>query len=83
VWLSLYFSTFKKKRFKLNFTSKTRRKNMKEILIYGALVAAVISASVPAIQQLTTSMQNGSTQINTKLNTEMNSILGTSSATAN
>jgi hypothetical protein len=82
VWLSLYFSTFKKKRFKLNFTSKTRRKNMKEILIYGALVAAVISASVPAIQQLTTSMQNGSTQINAKLNTEMNSILGTSSATA-
>jgi hypothetical protein len=82
VWLSLYFSTFKKKRFKLNFTSKTRRENMKEILIYGALVAAVISASVPAIQQLTTSMQNGSTQINAKLNTEMNSILGTSSATA-
>ena len=56
---------------------------MKEILIYGALVVAVVSASVPAIQQLTTSMQNGSTQINTKLNTEMNSILGTSSATAN
>jgi hypothetical protein len=82
VWLSLYFSTFKKKRFKLNFTNKTRRENMKEILIYGALVAAVISASVPAIQQLTTSMQNGSTQINTKLNTEMKSILGTSTATA-
>lgn len=55
---------------------------MKEILIYGALVVAVISASVPAIQQLTTSMQSGSTKINTKLNTEMNSILGTSTATA-
>jgi hypothetical protein len=83
MWLSLYFSTFKRKRFKLNFTSKTRRKNMKEILIYGALVAAVISASVPAIQQLTTSMQNSSTQINSKLNTEMTSLLGTSSAAAN
>ncbi len=56
---------------------------MKEILIYGALVAAVISASVPAIQQLTTSMQNSSTQINSKLNTEMTSLLGTSSAAAN
>lgn len=56
---------------------------MKEILIYGALVAAVISASVPAIQQLTTSMQNGSTEINKKLNTEMDSILGSSTAAAN
>ncbi|NQY79208.1 MAG: hypothetical protein HRT47_02730 [Candidatus Caenarcaniphilales bacterium] len=48
---------------------------MKEILIYGALVATVISASVPAIQQISTSIQNTSTQLNTKLTEEMDSIL--------
>jgi len=52
---------------------------MKEILIYGALVVAVISASVPAIQELSNTMKNGSSQINSKLNTEMNSILSNSS----
>lgn len=53
---------------------------MKEILIYGALVAAVISASVPAIQQLTTTMQNGSTQINERVNSQMSSILSTTTS---
>ena len=48
---------------------------MKEILIYGALVATVISASVPAIQQISTSIQNSSTQLNTKLTEEMDSII--------
>ena len=48
---------------------------MKEILIYGALVATIISASVPAIQQISNSIQTGTNQLNTKLSDEMNSIL--------
>ena len=49
---------------------------MKEVLIYGALVAAVIGASVPVIQGLTTSMSNAGQTMNTQIQTQLDSIIG-------
>jgi len=48
---------------------------MKEVLIYGALVAAVLGASVPVIQGLTNNIQTSGQQINQSVQTQMNSLL--------
>ncbi|MDD9899123.1 MAG: hypothetical protein OXU45_09025 [Candidatus Melainabacteria bacterium] len=47
---------------------------MKEVLIYGALVAAILGASVPVIQNLTNKAGDLSTQINTKVDAESQKI---------
>jgi hypothetical protein len=47
---------------------------MKEVLIYGALVAAILGASVPVIQNLTNTANNLSTQINSSVDTEAQKI---------
>jgi hypothetical protein len=49
---------------------------MKEILIYGALVAAIIGASVPVIQGLQTSVSNAGTAINQEVTNQLNNITG-------
>lgn len=49
---------------------------MKEVLIYGALVAAVIGASVPVIQGLTANVTTQGAAINTQVNNQMQSLLG-------
>jgi hypothetical protein len=49
---------------------------MKEILIYGALVAAIIGASVPVIQGLKTTVTNAGTSINQEVANQLNSITG-------
>lgn len=48
---------------------------MKEVLIYGALVAAVIGASVPVIQGLTGSLTSQSTEINNAVNSKMTDLI--------
>jgi mannose/fructose/N-acetylgalactosamine-specific phosphotransferase system component IID len=49
---------------------------MKEVLIYGALVAAVIGASVPVIQGLTTSMTTAGQSMNTQIQNQLDGIIG-------
>jgi mannose/fructose/N-acetylgalactosamine-specific phosphotransferase system component IID len=49
---------------------------MKEILIYGALVAAMISASVPLIQNLQTTVSTKGNQVNTAIQTELDRVIG-------
>lgn len=44
---------------------------MKDVLIYGALVAAMVGASVPVIQNLQTTVNNQGTTINSQINTEL------------
>ncbi|MCE2928551.1 MAG: hypothetical protein LW817_02850 [Candidatus Caenarcaniphilales bacterium] len=48
---------------------------MKEILIYGALVAAIIGASVPVIQGLTNTVTTSGQQVNTTVQTRINTLL--------
>lgn len=48
---------------------------MKEVLIYGALVAAVIGASVPVIQGLTANITTQGSAVNTQVNNQMQSLL--------
>ncbi len=48
---------------------------MKEVLIYGALVAAVIGASVPVIQALTANVTTQGTAINSQVNNQMQSLI--------
>ena len=48
---------------------------MKEVLIYGALVAAVIGASVPVIQGLTNTMTNQAGQINQAVDTQITGLI--------
>jgi hypothetical protein len=49
---------------------------MKEILIYGALVAAIIGASVPVIQGLQSSVSTAGTAINQEVSNQLNNITG-------
>ena len=49
---------------------------MKEVLIYGALVAAIIGASVPIIQGLSANVTTAGTNINNQVQTQLNSIVG-------
>ncbi len=44
---------------------------MKEVLIYGALVAAVIGATVPIITGMTNNINTQGNAINTKVNTQL------------
>lgn len=53
---------------------------MKEILIYGALVAAMISASVPLIQNLQSTVSTKGNQVNTAIQNELNNVIGTVSS---
>ncbi len=48
---------------------------MKEVLIYGALVAAVIGASVPVIQGLTANITTQGTAVNASVNNQMQSLV--------
>jgi hypothetical protein len=48
---------------------------MKEVLIYGALVAAVIGASVPVIQGLTANVTTQGNAVNTSVNNQMQSLV--------
>jgi hypothetical protein len=48
---------------------------MKEVLIYGALVAAVIGASVPVIQGLTTSMSTAGQTMNTQIQNQLDGVI--------
>lgn len=48
---------------------------MKEVLIYGALVAAVIGSSIPVIQGLTSSMDSSGQQMNQSVQDKMDEIL--------
>jgi len=48
---------------------------MKEVLIYGALVAAVIGSSIPVIQGLTNSMTTSGQQMNTAVQDKMTQII--------
>lgn len=47
---------------------------MKELLIYGALVAAIITASVPIIQGLSNQITNGGQRVNTMVQTQINNL---------
>lgn len=49
---------------------------MKEVLIYGALVAAIIGASVPIIQGLSSNITTAGTSINSQVQTQLNTIVG-------
>lgn len=55
---------------------------MKEVLIYGALVAAIIGASVPIIQGMSVNVTNAGTAINSQVQTQLDAIANPSGTTA-
>ena len=52
---------------------------MKELLIYGALVASVLAASAPIISSFRNTVSQAGQQINTSIGNEVNTILNTTS----
>lgn len=53
---------------------------MKEVLIYGALVAAVVGASVPIIQNFNSTVSSQATNINSALSTQMTNLVSSISS---
>ena len=54
---------------------------MKEILIYGALVAAVLGVSAPMIQNMTANMQGQADQMNTAISDNVTALVNASKTT--
>ena len=48
---------------------------MKEVLIYGALVAAVLGVSTTLISNLTEGLDTKATQVNTKINERIDALM--------
>ncbi len=55
---------------------------MKDVLIYGALVAAMVGASVPVIQNLQATVNTQGTTINSEINTELAKLVSDDSSSS-
>ena len=55
---------------------------MKEILIYGALVAAVLGVSAPMVQNLTANMTTQANQMNTAVQTSVDNLVAATAQAA-